>query len=312
MTRVIIFSLFVFRFSASGAQAGLTDEEKNYFEKVQDSLARYVHLEIKAVNNAGKMEYNAQFLTLLDEALNHTHSEKFSFDSLQKFKMLLIAPDKELRVFTWNMAMDDETQRYFGYIQHLEKNTGKWSLTKLEDRSEEIKNPDNSLLTAEKWYGCWYYRIIETYVKQKKFYTLLGWDGNDHITQKKLIETVTFNSNGEPEFAGNFEVHKLMGKTDREITVWQKRVIFEYKQGAVMALKFDEGSHLIINEHLSPEESWQKGQYQYYVPDLSLDGYIFKKGKWVFVKDADARNNKTNVDKYYKDPTKDPNAPPER
>jgi hypothetical protein len=315
MTRAFLILLFLGRFTFAHAQVQvqLSDEERKYFTAIEDTLTRYIKLSVTAHGDAEKNMINDAFSKLLEEALEAEHSGSYPFDSLVKFKMMLRAPDEEVRLITWNVPMDDESYWYCGFIQRMDPVTKKWSVFKLTDRSDEIKKPEDASLNADKWYGCYYFRVVETYYEDKRYYTLLGWDGYSKLTQKKIIDILYFNSAGEPQFGDAiFEVKKLVGKTDKEITVWQKRVIYEFKQHAVMALDFDESKHLIIYEHLSPEESWQKGQYQYYLPDLGTDGFKFKKGKWEFVKDAKVRNNRTNVDKYYKKPTKDPNAPPER
>ena len=45
-----------------------------------------------------------------------------------------------------------------------------------------------------------------------------------------------------------------------------------------------------------------EGQYQFYGPDLSYDGFEFKNGKWLYIKDVDARNSKSEKDKTYTNP----------
>jgi len=332
MFRAVFILPLVFLFHFANAQ--LSADELNYFSTREDSLSKLIRQSVNAKEDVERLEINSHFSKLMDEVLNHDKSYAFPFDSLKKFRMMLCSDDNEVRIVSWNIPMNDKTQHYFGYVQHLDKSK-KWQLFKLEDHSDEIKNPENAALTSDKWFGCYYYKIFDSFYKKKKQYVLLGWDGNSRITQKKLIDVLYFNSNGDPQFGDAiFEVSKefnvkkeLYGtnndgrpprltppsdKPKKDFTAWQKRVIFEFKQGVTMSLKYDESSGTIIFDHLSPEESAQHGQYQYYGPDLSLDALKFKKGKWHYVKDADGRNSKNKVDKQYKDPTKDPNAPPQK
>ena len=40
------------------------------------------------------------------------------------------------------------------------------------------------MLSENSWFGALYYKIIPV-VKNKTYYTLLGWDGNDMFSNKK-------------------------------------------------------------------------------------------------------------------------------
>ena len=107
------------------------------------------------------------------------------------------------------------------------------------------------------------------------------------------------------------EVYKYIGKTDKLLIVWQNRLIFEWKQKITMALKWEQEKNLIVFDHLSPEDSSKKNQFQFYGPDFSLDALKWEKGKWRYVTDSDAGKNPENKkqDDNYKNPPKDPNTP---
>ncbi|HRS54806.1 MAG TPA: hypothetical protein P5250_08890, partial [Bacteroidales bacterium] len=63
----------------------------------------------------------------------------------------------------------------------------------------------------------------------------------------------------------------------------------------------NEKANMIVFNRLSPfdprtgeEKPSLEGQFQYYVPEANIiDAFIFKKGKWLFIKDIDAKNPKT-------------------
>ena len=50
------------------------------------------------------------------------------------------------------------------------------------------------------WYGAVYYEIVPLHAKKDTCYLLLGWDGNNWMSKKKLIEPISFNSNGKIHF----------------------------------------------------------------------------------------------------------------
>jgi hypothetical protein len=163
----------------------------------------------------------------------------------------------------------------------------------LLDKSSEIKNPENAITDNKKWFGMLYHRIIHTKVKSKDYYTLLGWDGNDKFTQKKIIDVITFDKTGVPHFGADiFNYQKK----------FPKRVIFEYSATCSMSLKYSTKKDSIVFGHLAPLKPQFEGQYQYYCSDMSFDGFGFKKGKWNYGKDLNAVNERDENDKYYNDP----------
>ena len=77
-------------------------------------------------------------------------------------------------------------------------------------------------------------------------------------------------------------------------------------------LKFDENEKQIVFDHLSPKSPQFTGQYQYYGPDFSYDALEFKKGKWVYIKDVDVRNGKSEKDKTYTNPERNQKSNPKQ
>lgn len=274
----------------------VTGQDPGVLSLYQDSLVRYIKASAKAVQDSEKEEINAKMVRLVDAMLEQPGSWKYPFDSLKKYKVLVESPDKEVRIYNWAMRLEDYSHQYFGYLQHYNKKFGKWEHFFLDDKSSTMKNVDMLQTGPGKWYGAFYNSIIVTKNKKQTFYTLLGWDGNDRITQKKIIETLVFSSIGEPKFGEPIlQVEKEISPT-KKIFVYQRRIIFEYKQGVFMSLKYHPSQGIILYDHLSPEDPSKVGQAPYYGPDLTLDGYKWEKGKWVFIKDADGRNEKNGTE----------------
>ncbi|MEW6469944.1 MAG: hypothetical protein AB1458_13530 [Bacteroidota bacterium] len=309
LKKLLIPLILLLAVSAHGQKETMNDSLRKIFLAHEDSISKLMRMTVKAKDDPEKIEINTSLKKQIDEVLRLPESHSYPFDSLKKFRMMQVSDDKELRIVTWDMQMDDLSHRYFGYLQHYNAAAKSWDLFELKDKSDEIKNPETAVLSHEKWFGCYYFRIVQTEYKKKKYYTLLGWDGNDKITQKKLIEVLTFNAQGEPVFGAEklIEVYKYIGKTDKLLIVWQNRLIFEWKQKIAMALKWDENEKLIIFDHLSPEDSSKKGQYQFYGPDFSLDALEWEKGKWRYKSDTQAgKNPGSEQDKKYNEPSKDP------
>ncbi len=234
-----------------------------------------------------KKEINNQILSAFENALALENSFLYPFDELSTISNLKSA-DKQMRIFTWNLAYDDGTHEYFGFVQYYLKKKKKYLTFQLHDKSCEMPSPDAASLNSENWFGALYYQLIEVKDKGKKYYTLLGWDGNNISTTKKIIEVLSFSATGKPEFGASiFRLEE--GRV--------KRVIFEFAKQAQMSLRYDEKSKMIVFDHLSPSDAKLKGEKKYYGPDFSYDGLLFKKGKWLYVPDIDIRNPREKANK---------------
>lgn len=261
---------------------------------IQDSV---YNLYIDFVHSKGPEKTSAAsklFLDALYSALLQDPKCELAFDSLKKYKVAIESSDKQVRIFTWDVLAKDFTHTYFGFIQAYNRKSKKYEVYELKDRSESIRDPENASLDNTKWYGAYYYSISEVKYKKKKYYMLLGWDGNNQNTSKKLIDVLTLNEKGFPKF-GDAILSDEKGKIKR-------RLIFEFKAGLVMSLRFDEDSKGILFDHLSPSEPSLEGVYSFYGPDFSYDMLVFKEGKWLYVKNVDARNPKDKTDKYFNTP----------
>lgn len=236
---------------------------------------------------------NRQFADLLEEALKVPGAYDYNFDSLN-FMARLRADDNRFRIFNWNIVKEDGTYGYFGFIHVWDSKKKTAELFKLQNKSSEIRNAETSILTPEKWYGALYYKIVETTYKKKKHYTLLGWDGNNNVSWKKVIDELHFRQDGTPEFGA-----AIFEKGRRN----QHRVIFEYKAEMAMTLRWDEERKLIVYDFLQPEfEGMRNPPPQFLVSSMSYDGYRFRKGKWLYVEDVDARNRRDKKDSHYRKP----------
>jgi hypothetical protein len=68
-----------------------------------------------------------------------------------------------------------------------------------------------------------------------------------------------------------------------------------------MSLKYDKQNMqnnkkkkmMIVFDRLAPLDPNLEGQYQFYYPETNIfDAFIFRSGKWEYIKDIDARNPK--------------------
>jgi hypothetical protein len=290
-----LFSLLVLFSNAVFAQ--LTDVEKKQFSELEDSLKNISFRVFYSKKEANRFEANKQFLALWSLILKDEKSMEYPFDSLKKDVSILLAPDKKFRIITWDMRKDDQSYFYFGYIQvNTTKTTKKGVLKKekitqyevfpLLDKSSSVKTPENYIADPSKWFGMLYVDVVKS---DDEFYTLIGWDGNEKLIQRKFIDILSFKEDGTPIFGK--DVFKFPTK-------FAKRIMFQYAGEVSMSLKYNSNRKQIIFSHLAPNtpDPTLENQFQYYGPDGSFDALEMKKGKWVYEPAIDIRKDKDKND----------------
>ncbi len=294
MHKAILF-LLLFQFSYLFASK---DTITDYFNLQQSKIIQINKKLFKSKNDDEKQRLNSELLSVFEETLNQPGAFDYQFDSLKKDIGILNSSDGKLRIINWNIEKSDGTHLYFGFIQEKfnssKKKTESILLFPLTDKSSEIKNPENTISDHKKWFGMLYYKIIPVKYKKKTYYTLLARDMNDKTSQKKIIDVLSFDGNGNPRFG--MDVFSLPKR-------YPKRIVFEYAINCIFALKYNEDMNMIVFDRLGPIEPQLEGQFQYYcTSDFEYDGLKLKKGKWIFTPNVAPKNNKDNTDKLYNNP----------
>jgi len=242
-----------------------------------------------------RLEANKEFIALWKGIVNDPNILRYPFDSLKDISVLT-PRDKKFRLITWDFHKDDGSFAYFGFL--LVNNSKRvktgfmrhetiqaYEAFQLVDRSATVKSPESYVGSPDKWFGMLYTQLIEC----DGYYTLIGWDGNDKLTQRKFVDVLYFKDDGTPVFGK--DVFKFPRKNPR-------RLMFEYSNEVSMSLRYNEKRNQIVYSHLSSKEEGDvlAGQTQYYGPDGSFDALELKKDKWITVEDIDARNERSKND----------------
>lgn len=294
--RKIIFILIT-SFICSSTFAQLSETDISYFANLEDSLKQISQRVFYSKKESNRFEANKQFIALWNFILKDEKSIQYPFDSLKKDVSLLMAPDKKFRIITWDMRKEDQTYYYFGFIQvnnfktkkvglFKKETTSQYEVFQLLDKSATVKTPENYVSDASKWFGMLYVDVIKSH---DDFYTLIAWDGNEKLIQRKFIDILYFKEDGTPMFGK--DVFKFPGK-------FAKRIMFEYASEVAMSLKYNSNRKQIVFSHLAPNvpDPLLEGQFQYYGPDGSFDALYMKKGTWVYDPAIDIRREKDKND----------------
>lgn len=242
-------------------------------------------------NDSLHEKLNIELLNSFEKTLNKKGSFLYSFDSIAPISKIE-SNDGLLRVFTWFTINSKGVHKQYGFLQYYAKSKEKVLLYKLNDQSDQLDQAHKLSLQPENWYGAVYYDVIENKYLGTTLYTLIGWDGNNLFSNKKIIESLVFSESGRPKFGKS--VFKF-GKTK------VKRIIYEYSRMANMMIHYDHNLKMIVMDHLAPSNEIYTGNFNYYGPDLSYDALEFKKDIWIYSPNIDykQKDNRSFFDKLF-------------
>ena len=228
-----------------------------------------------AKSDKQKIENNNNLIVFLTQYLKKSSSFNTEFKDVKNLSVLT-SDDNQLRVYSWNINFANNSFKYFGFLQYKNKND--IQVYFLDDKKYKSGDAIRLYQTNSEWFGAIYYEIITKKWNSTTYYTLIGWDGADHLINRKVVEILYFDRRGIPIFG------KKIFKLNRTNT---GRLVFEYADRATMLLRYNKKQDMIVMDHLVPSEPKFNGLFQYYGPDFSFDALIFKGGKWILQSDID-------------------------
>lgn len=260
----------------SVAQRGVSTGDKKELAKKEDSLKNHSKAMVFGASPADRFRADSNFVRTLVRALKVKNSFNYSFDSVAVSK--LYAPDSAFRIFTWQLQKDEYVYLQKGAIQ-MRTPDGSLKLFPLHDASMFTKNPSDSVRSRENWVGAIYYRIVLKTHNNKKYYTLLGFDDFSVSSNKKWMDVLTFNDQGEPVFGGPISYKD--SSTAKTATL-RPRFSIEYKKEAKTFFNYDPELDMIVFDHLISESN-EPERKNTYIPDGDFEGFKWEKGQWVHV-----------------------------
>lgn len=223
------------------------------------------------------------FIPKLVAAIKFDNSFYFPFDSFETVSKIY-SPDSLFRIFTWQLVLPKGHFRYYGLIQ---MRSAKLKMFPLYDLSDTMQYEPQLITTNENWYGALYYGIVQKQADTKTIYTIFGFEGADAITRRKVIEILTFDANGKP----NFGAPLFIAKYDEDSTRYQRadtlsRFFIEYKYKAPTVMNYDRNLEMIVFDHVAPPNDKGKGATFSYVPDGTYEGFVWKNNYWNWVENV--------------------------
>lgn len=276
-----ISSLFI----SAQQQVGIATVEVSADKKINDVLIEETAYRLlNAENDDSAFFYNDKLISILNTELNKEEALNHAFSRIQSIS-ILTPPDSSFVLFNWNIPLTDGTFQYeCGVLNKQTQGNNQFSF--LKDTSfVDRETSERSTTLANYWSPCLFYKVIENQGRFQKYYTLLFWDGNNRLTNKKGIDVLWFDKTNSARFGAP------LFKFNSQIT--QSRIIFEYGGQNRMKLQFNEVLNRIEYDHLSPpppddlNTTNLEGVYEYYGPDLSFDGFLWQNQAWHYQADID-------------------------
>lgn len=244
-------------------------------QKQEDSLKKYAVRILQDTVSLLRLQADSMFTRILVRALKNPYSIQYPFDSLTTISRIS-PPDSSFRIYTWQLYINESVTRQHGAIQ-MRTDDGSLKLFPLIDKSDITRGYSDTIGDNKGWMGAVYYKIIPKKSGTATYYTLLGYDENNSLSTKKVIELLYF-SNDLPVFGNrlfSFEEDSVF-KTSRS------RYVLEFKKGAGARLTYDAEMDMIVVEHLISETGEPKKKWTL-IPDGDYEGFKWKNGKWIHV-----------------------------
>jgi hypothetical protein len=253
----------------------LSAADKKLLAKKEDTLKKFSRAIVFGKNAAERFRSDSNFVRGLVRALKTPYSFEYPLDSVSISK--LYAPDSSFRIFTWQVQRDEYIYLQKGAIQ-MRTPDGSLKLFPLHDVSMFSAKPADSVRGRQNWVGAIYYRIIKKTHGNKNYYTLLGFDDFGPASNKKWLEVLSFNEQGEPVFGGPF----ISFRQDSLKRPVQPRFSIEYKKEAKTFFNYDPELDMIVFDHLI-SESDEPDRKETYIPDGDFEAFKWDNGQWVHV-----------------------------
>jgi len=258
-------------------------------ELEKDLLSSYTTL-TESKTDSARLASSDEFKVLLKSNLRKKGVFEHPFSSLTI--CTLTSPDKAFRIFNWNIPLQDGTHRYEALILIPKEVKGEMmmDIAEMKQADTNLDRLETRSFKDNEWLGYLVYEIID--MKEDGTYLLLGWDGYDRISNRKIIDVLEIRSHsvrtGSPLFKDEKDLYK--------------RIVFRYAEEVSMSLRYQAKEKRILFDHLAPKDPRLEGLFQFYGPDMSFNAYVYNKGKWILQEDVEFLRKRQEKDKDFNDP----------
>jgi len=247
------------------------------FQIMEDSMLVTADSMYEAFIPDTRTGYSERFARQLVRALRIPNSWAYPFDKLREKINIIKSDDSAFRIFNWEITPSAITKRYYGAIQLP---GDRLQLIGLNDYSEQLgKGAEDSVLSAGKWFGAIYYRIMPVEVNGQIVYTLFGFNGSATLSNRKVLDAMILD-NGHVRFGAPIFGIASSNFARRRIN----RFILEYKKDVQVSMNWNDEKKMIVFDHLASQMNDPHRKYTY-APTGQYDGLKWANESWQYVKD---------------------------
>lgn len=260
--------------------------------ETEDSLAYYHNLILKVQTDEERLALSDNMRNVLIAALEDDKVFDYPFDKLRISKIK--SADNRVRILNWNVPMTNGTHWYVAFVLSKTDRKGRMDWTELKCMKNAPPNIDSQVFNQKKWPGALYYEIIPMEKKNCKKYALLGWEGKDNLSSRKVVEIMTIAGKNNVRFGD--DVFK------DGTNAFKKRYVLEYSEEVSVVLKYYPEQECIVMDELAPKNPVMEGIYSEYGPLGHYQLLRLQKGHWHLEKEIDASKFAPNDGRPWNDP----------
>lgn len=272
MKKFFLLLIIISSGTSSLLKAQLNAADSLFFQAYEDTINAYSDSLFYSKIEKNRIFASHAIAKNLTKALKRDNSFEYGFPNLKAIS--LIQPeDKTFRIFTYQLINNNNTYKYLGAVQ---LNSKSLKLIPLIDHSGMMTDDARMISTDNKeWYGALYYGIHKVNAGKQVYYNVFGYDGNNALSTKKVIDVLWFANDGSIKFGA-----PIFDTGNKEM---EFRYIIEYRKGVSASMNYSKEHKKILIDHLIPETPEGEGQYFTYVPDGSYVGLEWQKDHWVYI-----------------------------
>jgi len=228
-----------------------------------DEIGFYADVVVNASADDHRARAYENLTKAMDSLLALPGSYKIGLDSI---RWLSVLHGDDFRIVTWQWKVNDAEYKYGGFIQWPDR------LVSLQDKRPFMNGSSYNTYTAATWYGALYYQIIPFEREGKKYYVLLGFNGENSQFNVKVADVLDITT---PDV--KFGVPVFIGK-EEPLT----RILLSYADVSTVHIRYDEAAGGIIYDHLESLIGVGSNGEAMPVADGSLEGWILDNGNWIY------------------------------
>lgn len=262
-----------------------------------DSLRALASVVLGGASEAKRLNADSSFNALLHNFLK-TETDFNKPLPLPPSIAVIVPTDRKFRLINWAIPL---YHGKYGYRLIMQYYDGKdYKQITLIDHSAEPQT-EKAIHTGDQWFGALYYKIIEKKYKGKVVYTLLGWNRSAEGFQTKLAEAVTFDEkHNQPTFGARIfpGANRYLVKYSSKASLSMRYTAqtLSVRRGLFNRLK-TVTEEMIVYDRVNSSDVRFKNDPRFSYPAGNIfDALIWEKGRWVLLRDIDARNEARPAD----------------